>query len=311
VGIESRIPVIKATDRVDQGHRLERVAAVVEVLSAFAVVHVTFRALKYFTELGRLEGAARLNFIPGTVMIVFTVFVLLFCGRNLETYGLTMKRWSYNVNIGLLWSVMLVALAGLGLVLTRVHFDPAHPHNDAASRLGGAAFGGVAVVLLVWTSKRQGVVMDRLPPILGVLFVVALLSVPLVVAMYFNQPLGKVLANVGWLFFGAGFGEEIFFRGYIQSRVNQAFGRPFRLLGINFGFGLLVSSLLFGFLHALNSVDYFHGNFNFAWWYGVQSIFVGLFYGCLREKTGSVVAGSVTHGLTDVLATVPGLVSAP
>jgi hypothetical protein len=40
-----------------------------------------------------------------------------------------------------------------------------------------------------------------------------------------------------------GFGEEIFFRGYIQSRVDQAFGLPFRLLGFEFGPGLLVSSL--------------------------------------------------------------------
>jgi membrane protease YdiL (CAAX protease family) len=105
-----------------------------------------------------------------------------------------------------------------------------------------------------------------------------------------------------WLFFGAGFGEEIFFRGYVQSRVDAAFGRPFRLRGFEFGIGLLVSSLLFGLVHVLNTVDYFHGRFDFGWWYGAQSIFVGLFYGCMRSRTGSVLPGAVVHGLSDVFA---------
>jgi membrane protease YdiL (CAAX protease family) len=128
-------------------------------------------------------------------------------------------------------------------------------------------------------------------------------------AVHFNRPVLRELLGVAWLFVGAGFGEEMFFRGYIQSRVNETFGRPFQLLGLDFGFGLGVSSLLFGFLHALNSVDYFHGHYEFAWWYGVQNCFIGLFYGCVREKTGGVLAGGVTHGLTDVLARVPALIS--
>ena len=303
------MPAIEATHRTEQSQRLQRAVAMIEVLLAFAFVHVTFRALKQFTELGRLEGAARLNFTPGIVMILFTVSVLLICGRDFATYGLTLKGWPRNVNLGLFWSALLVALAGLGLMLTHVHFDPAHPHNNMTSRLMGAVFGLTAVALLLCTSNRERIAVSRVPPIVSVLLVVVLLSVPLAMALYFGRPFGQVLATVGWLFVGAGFGEEIFFRGYIQTRVNQAFGRPFRLAGINFGFGVLVSSLLFGFLHALNSVDYFHGNFNFAWWYGVQSVFVGLFYGCLRETTGSIVTGGVTHGLTDVLAHVPGLIS--
>src|SRR6266436_1317093 len=109
--------------------------------------------------------------------------------------------------------------------------------------------------------------------------------------------------------FGAGCGEEIFYRGYIQSRVSESFGRPFRFLGVQFGLGLLVSSLLFGFLHALNSFDYFEGRFTFAWGFCIANIFTGLFYGCLRESTGSVWAGAVTHATLDVLVIVPGLIS--
>jgi membrane protease YdiL (CAAX protease family) len=104
-----------------------------------------------------------------------------------------------------------------------------------------------------------------------------------------------------------GFGEEVFFRGYIQSRLNQEFGRPFRIMGVEFGLGLIVSSLLFGFIHVLNTVDYFSGRGAFAWWWWLSTFATGLFYGCLREKTGSVLAGGVHHGLIDVMAEVPSL----
>jgi len=283
----------------------KRATAIIDVLLAFAFVHIAYRSLKQFTGLGRWEGAVGLNSTPGLVMILFTVSVLLLRRRSFEVYGLTLKRWRYNLNVGLLWVVLVVVLAGLGLMLTRVHFDPAHPHNDMAGRLAGAVFCLITTILLVWMFKRQRTFLDRIPLPLGLLLMIALLSVPVVVAAYFHGPLLKALLTVGWLFLGAGFGEEAFFRGYIQSRIDEAFGRPFRFLGLDFGLGLGVSSLLFGFLHALNTVDYFHGHFDFAWWYGVQSCFTGLFYGCLRQETGSIIAGGVTHGLTDVLAGVP------
>src|SRR5262249_19674539 len=110
------------------------------------------------------------------------------------------------------------------------------------------------------------------------------------------------------LFFGAGVGEEMFFRGYAQSRVDESLGRPYHVLGCEVGLGLLVSSLLFGFTHALNTVDYFLGHWEFGWWYGLQNCFVGLLYGGLRARTGSIWAGAVIHGLLDVLGIVPKLV---
>lgn len=48
---------------------------------------------------------------------------------------------------------------------------------------------------------------------------------------------------------------------------------------------------------------------HFHRWYGLQNCFVGLFYGCLREGTDSVVAGGVTHGLVNVLARVSVMIS--
>jgi membrane protease YdiL (CAAX protease family) len=267
---------------------------------------VSYRAFKHFTEVGRLEGAAGLNFSTGSVMILFTVSVLLLFRRSFEAYGLTMKDWRYNLNVGLLWGVLIVLGAGAMVVFAPIPFDPRRP-PDMKRAVAFAVGGLVGTLLLLGCLMRERRLLRRAPAWVSLLILIALLSLPLVVAWQFSRPLLGVGLTVLWLFFGAGFGEEVFFRGYVQSRVNQAFGRPLRFMGLDFGPGLIVSSLLFGFIHVLNTVDYFGGRWSFAWWWWLPSFATGLFYGCLREKTGGVLAGSVVHGLTDVLAEVPAL----
>jgi membrane protease YdiL (CAAX protease family) len=163
----------------------------------------------------------------------------------------------------------------------------------------------IATVLLMVFLRKERAVLRRMPTIVSFLILIGLLSLPMILAAAFHHDVLSVSLRVLWLFFGAGFGEEIFFRGYIQSRVNQSFGRPWRLLGLQFGVGLIVSSLLFGFIHALNTVDYFQGQFRFAWLWCLTNFWSGVFFGCLREKTGSILPGAIVHGLDDVLAEVP------
>jgi len=114
-----------------------------------------------------------------------------------------------------------------------------------------------------------------------------------------------------WNFLGAGLGEEVFFRGYIQSRVDAGFGQPWRVAGCAVGPGLIAASVLFGLIHALNTVDYFDGRWDFGWWYGLGTTIEGLLYGYLRANTGTVWAGAVSHGLVDVYTIVPGLLRRP
>jgi membrane protease YdiL (CAAX protease family) len=282
------------------------VATLGEVLLVFALVHLSYRAFKHFTEIGRREVAAGLNFSPGTAMVLYSVAAVALCGRCFAEYGLTLKGWRYSLNVGLLWTGVTVAAAGLVLALTPVRLDPLHPPDLArtvASSLGALAL----TLLLALFLRRERRPVRAVPAAVTLLILLALLSLPLVVAAYYRRPVLDVLLSVLWLFFGAGFGEEVFFRGYVQSRVNQAFGRPWRPLGVPFGVGLIVSALLFGLIHALNTVDYFQGRFDFAWLWLVTNFCVGLFFGLLREGTGSVLAGAVVHGLGDVLGRVPSL----
>jgi membrane protease YdiL (CAAX protease family) len=287
-----------------------RVAALVEVLVAFVAVHLSIRSFKHFTELGRQEVAAGLNFSAGSMLILFTVLVLLLSRRNRREYGLTLEGWRYNLKVGVLWGLLTVAGGALIVRFAPIHFDPRRP-PDMPRAVAFAAGEIVNTFLLLWFLMRERRWLRRIPVLASGFVLLGLLVLPLALAGYSSRPVLPVLLTVFWLFFGAGFGEETFFRGYVQSRVNQAFGRPYRFLGVDFGPGLLVSALLFSFVHVLNTVDYFAGRWDFAWWWGLPNFITGLFYGVLREKTGSILAGSVHHGLVDVVAEVPSLLPGP
>jgi len=95
----------------------------------------------------------------------------------------------------------------------------------------------------------------------------------------------------------SGFGEEILFRGYFQSRINEEFDRPFNIDGLRFGAGLIITSLLFGFGHVLNPFNPLQGRFVLDWSWGLFASISGLFLGLVREKTGSILAPGIIHGL--------------
>lgn len=301
---ETLIPAAEPSDRSRSGNLVGRVASVIEVVLAFSLVHLAYRSFKHFTALGRVEGAAGLNLSPGTTMILFTVAMILVCRRDFVEYGLSWKGWRYHLNVGLLWAMIVVATVGLVLAISPVRLDPLHP-PDLPKALVCSCGAVVLTLLLALFLMRERSVVRAIPPAFAFLVLLGLLSLPLVVGWHYHRPLSNVLLSVVWLFFGAGLGEEVFFRGYIQSRVNEAFGRPLTLLGVRFGPGLLVSSLLFGLIHALNTVDYFGGRYDFAWLWLVVNFFCGLFFGVLRERTGSVLPGAIVHGLDDVLAQIP------
>lgn len=88
-----------------------------------------------------------------------------------------------------------------------------------------------------------------------------------------------------------GFAEEFMFRGYIQGRLNQAFGKPFRMMSFSFGWGLIIAALLFGSMHVLSPGNPLH----LAW--GLWTSIVGICFGIIREKGGSFLASALVHGV--------------
>ena len=75
-------------------------------------------------------------------------------------------------------------------------------------------------------------------------------------------------------------GEELFFRGYLQSRLVQRWGR---------WMGIGVSSLAFGFIH----FDPLHSTFAFC---------IGLFLGWVADRSGSIRPAMFMHVLNNTVS---------
>jgi membrane protease YdiL (CAAX protease family) len=212
-----------------------RGAAVIEVLSAFAITQLGFKALKQLTSIGAYERAVGLNFTPGVIMALAAVLCVRVVGSNWRIMGLQPVGPLQSRS----WRFVLIAVYALSLAIF-VRFSAADP------RIATLVFFGHIASTAV--------------------------------------------------------GEELFFRGYIQSRLNEVFGRPFRIGAVQVGIGLFVSACLFSVMHGLNTVDYFRGHYVFAWrWAGV-TLATGLVYGFIREKSGSIIPCMIVHGLTNVWA---------
>lgn len=81
--------------------------------------------------------------------------------------------------------------------------------------------------------------------------------------------------------------EEVFYRGYIQSRLNGAFPRRINLFSAPVGFGWLYTSFLFALGHYVISLRP----------EALATLLPGLLFGWLRERTGSIAASTAFHAL--------------
>jgi membrane protease YdiL (CAAX protease family) len=91
--------------------------------------------------------------------------------------------------------------------------------------------------------------------------------------------------------FYVGLSEELFFRGYLQVRLDEVFGRPYRLWGTEWGLGLLGANLLFTLGHGVTGGDLKH----------LSVFFPGLLFGWLQARTGATLAPVLFHGLSNIL----------
>ncbi|MBK7585041.1 MAG: CPBP family intramembrane metalloprotease [Myxococcales bacterium] len=86
--------------------------------------------------------------------------------------------------------------------------------------------------------------------------------------------------------------EEAFYRGYLQTALDDVWKPRFRVLGADIGLGLLVSSALFALGHFATEV---HPN-------RLAVFFPALVFGWLRARTKGVGAGIVFHALCNLFA---------
>ncbi len=107
---------------------------------------------------------------------------------------------------------------------------------------------------------------------------------------YLLQPLSELITRIIIVLVFVAFLEEFFFRGYVQTRLNEAFARPYALFNVNYGAGLILTAVIFGLFHPLSVTN------QNPWAWALWTATGGLIFGFLREKSGAVVTPALVHG---------------
>jgi membrane protease YdiL (CAAX protease family) len=233
-----------------------------------------------------------------TGMLIFVgipALLIWLTRRDWAEYGVSLTYWQTNLDIGIkAYLVRIIPYVfGVGgamwLMLDR-------------DKVSGGTF--VAMMEVIGLAVMLWVLNHQKPMKSGrgnVIVTILLLFFPIGVAFAMNKLSVVIISTIFWQFVFSGFGEEFVWRGYVQSRLNQAFGRPMRMFGIQFGAGLIVASLLFGLLHAFNDYDPSIGFASLTWGSAMSSAVAGLMFGVIREKTGTLLAPGIAHGLPDAV----------
>ena len=145
-------------------------------------------------------------FLEYLTLTAVPLTVLAVTRRSWPPYGLTVRRFRRSCSGALMCMVPYGAAHGLLAVVT------------VGSVLGAALDTTLAMAVLVLAARW----LPRVAPTTLVLG----LAVPVFV-LGFDVAAGALLAAVFHVLI-LGPGEEILFRGFVQSRLNAAFGRPWR-----------------------------------------------------------------------------------
>ena len=222
--------------------------------------------------------------VYGLPVVVGLIFIVL-SKRDFHSYGLTFRYLDVDLAFVSVWIIPSF------LIFIPLKTDSGiYSIGALTDSLPGVIIEAfmlvAAAVLLKRISKGGGSATRSIlaATIVGVF--VVLIAVPALFQADVRWPVVLLSFMSSFVFVGPC--EEILFRGFIQSRLNEAFGRPYRLLGINWGVGLIIASLLFGLLHISR------GYIDVA-----TCVALGFVLGLAREKTGTIIAPAILHGAMD------------
>lgn len=221
------------------------------------------------------------------------------------------RVWPVFVAFGLYFAgqIVLGLIIGIYMTVTRGGFDPALLFEDldmVLLLLGGAVMSaglagfGAGILSPVPMRERLGLGRARGGLVIWIVAPVATYAISLgFVSMLSALQLEKWIGEIGtidnliapaplWkqlfallvIALGAGLGEEVLFRGYMQRRLTQRIGA---------GWSILIVSTLFGFAHA-NIVQ------------TPFAFLLGLFVGLLAYRTDSIWPAIWCHAFSNLMA---------
>lgn len=279
-----------------------RVLAVAEVLALFVLLRIVL-VMWLVPALGLDIRTWVARYLVYAIWIAVPLALVKVRGYDRRAYGLSTDDFAPQARLGLaLFLPFAIVFFTTGFLVPQILLP------GAALRWPQELVNMVVWIgLLLWISRvlnrrLSAPVGKSVGPAPGKGVVLPALVILPLAAGFADMTLGERLAGFVFYLCFLGPGEEILFRGYMQSRLNGVFGRPFRLLGASWGWGLVIATGLFGLMHAFNGYDPAHGQYQLNWAWAAGATVAGTVFAYLRERTGSVVPGAINHGLPQAIA---------
>ena len=233
--------------------------------------------------------------ILGKTLLLFILPLptLILTRRNPGAYGLTNDNLRRHARLALQAIQVVLPATFLFLVIGLLGTDFRQWLGAAILTLGFAAAG---IVMLRYTRRSENIA-ERKISLNGFMAYIGLLIAGVGLVNLF-QPISELIARIVIAMIFIGFLEEFFFRGYLQTRLNDVFGRPYSLFNVNYGAGLVLGAVIFGLFHPLAITN----EVPLPWAWALWVTMTGLIFGFLREKSGAVVTPALLHGVLSLPA---------
>ena len=251
-----------------------KILAIVEVCAVFILMILIFRIVQSWPIVMEIDKAAGGRLLPGyAALLIASVTVYIFRVPRWSPPEFTQKlKYQSEITAQGFFPVLVLSIV-LGWIDWRQWF-------------GAVLISAIEIGLLFWFAY---LVKNKQPSWQKTGLFCGLILLP-AVSMISTRLAGVILAVVYFYLFVA-LSEEILFRGYIQSRLNSVFGQPLDFFGIPWGWGLVISSMLFGFWHCGWQTGVLR------WPHVLWTFFAGLIFGLVREKSEGVLAPAILHGI--------------
>ena len=255
------------------------------VVALFLFFRVALRDSRMADWQQAVFGAAPVS--SSLLFFVLPLVVILALRRTPGASGLTTQEFGYHRSVAMRALAIVAPVTVLFPLVELVGSGPMDWLGGSVLALGFTV-GGLLM------AQRVGRLASRPEASLGLkglsVYVGFLVTGGVLVALL--NPLSPLLARMVFALVFVGFLEEFFFRGYIQSRLNESFGKPYIFHGVGIGGGLPIAAAIFGLMHPLTALGE-----TTPWAWALWTSALGFFLGFLREKTGAVLAPAMVHGV--------------